>query len=105
MAIHDRSAGRGTDAHGVKLTETRALFGESFHVRCAIEVVEGVTLRITVFVGQKGERAIHQSHVVHQEDDDVGFFNGECGERTDDQAKDKKAKRFHRNRGNFNFFD
>ena len=46
--------------------------GKPFHVRRAVPVIQRITHRIALSIGQEGHGGVHDAHVVHQEQDDVG---------------------------------
>ena len=83
LARHDRDAGRRANAHSVEVVESDTAISETFHVGSPIPIIERVTLGFTVFVREEGDRGVHYSHVVDEEDDNVGLFRlcGGCGEK------------------------
>ena len=71
LSGQERSAGRGTHPLRVELREADALIGKTFHLGRAIPVIQRITHRIALPVGQERHRRVHHAHVVHQEQDDV----------------------------------
>ena len=67
----ERGAGWGTDALCVELREADALMGKTFHVGRTVPVVQRIAHRIALAVGQERDGGVHDTHVVHQEQDDV----------------------------------
>ena len=67
----ERGAGWGTDALCVELREADALTGKPFHVGRTVPVVQRIAHRIALAVGQERDGGVHDTHVVHQEQDDV----------------------------------
>ena len=76
LSCHDGRARGRADALGVEGGEARALCGQPFHVGRAVPVVQRLALGFSVAVGDEGDGSIHQSHIVYEEDYDVGALLG-----------------------------
>ena len=79
LARHDRDSGRRANAHGVKIVEANSSVSEAFHVGGPVPIVERMTLWFTAFVGQEGDRSVHDPHIVYEEDDNVRLLCLSCG--------------------------
>ena len=64
-------AGR-THAHGAKIIEPHASGRQPFHLRRAEKFIQRMAHRLSTFIRQKGNRRIHDAHVIDQKHDDVG---------------------------------
>ena len=73
---HQRGARGRAYALGVEGAEADALLCQPFHVGRAVPVVQRLAQRVALRVHIEGEGGIHQSHVIHQEKDDVGAVLG-----------------------------
>ena len=56
--------------------EADAVGGELLHVGGAVEVVEGLFDGVAVFIDDEGDGGVHETHVIDEEDDDVGGGRG-----------------------------
>ena len=89
--------GGGADAHGAELVEPDALSRQSLHLGSPVELVERVSPGFALGIGQERHGGIHDAHVVHEENHEVGSGLGceewERGERA--HQADEKSEEFH----------
>ena len=76
LASEDGGTGRRADAHSIEVVEPRALSRQPLHARGAVIVIKWITLGYPLLVGHEWHGSIHRTHIVNEEDDDVGFFRG-----------------------------
>ena len=58
----------------VKLGEASSRCRQLLHVWRAVEIIQGILHRLILGIDHKGNRGIHQPHVIDEEEDDVGFY-------------------------------
>ena len=82
---HDRDARRRTHAHCIKLIKPNALLGQTLHSRRAVVIIQRVPFGFALSVCKKRHGGVHYTHVINQEDHDVG----QLGRRKVGQAEDE----------------
>ena len=94
LAGEQAGAGRRADALGIELGEAYTLVGQPLHIRRAVPAVERMLHRLPLRVGQKGHRSIHKSHVIHEENYDIGpLLSGLSGTAAGDQSQCRRGYR------------
>ena len=76
LSRQDCDARRRADAHRIELMEADPLLGQPLHIRCAVEIVQGVTFGLPRLIGKKWDGGIHDPHVVDQYQDDIRLAMG-----------------------------
>ena len=76
LPVHDSRTGRRADTLRIESAKACALCSEARHARRAIPLVQRIDHRLSVGVGEERHRGIHHSHVIDQEDDNVGLVSG-----------------------------
>ena len=73
LTSHQRDARGGAHAHRIEFTDSHSKIRKSLHVGRFVPAVQWMLDRGSLLIAKKGDRGIHDPHIIDQYDHDVGL--------------------------------